>query len=576
MAHKPRKPANIQFGRDEAPPPRVALALAAQQMAFLAALLVVPSLFVRQAQVPASTFFSLAAASLLLCAVTLVVQARQRGLVGSGFFYPVQASTLVLPALMLGVLGPGGPAGAFTMVVVMGLVHWAASFAVERLRSVFTVEVAGLCVLLLGLGLGKMGIAVAFNDAIAYAGFEPATGEELLVGLIAFATMVGCNVWGRRHVKWFATVIGLAAGFAAAVSLDLIAPEAWALIASAPWVFLPTLPVFGLAWDASLIGPYAVTGLILALISMGVQTVAQRFNDANWVRPDLKAIARGLRAEGTGLFFGAVVNGLPQVASGGAVGLSAASGCTSRLLSYWVAGLLAVLALLPKIMALFLALPLQVTGALFLFLSVFTLMSGLQLIASRMLDNRRIIALGAGLVVFVSYELLHAHVSMLPAAFAAVTFTGFALAVATTVTLSLIVRLGVRQRAHEAFSAQGTSLDDVMDFMERQGRLWGVPPDVGRRAQFAAWQAFEILAGQEHVQGEVDIHTAFDEYTYAVTLSYDGEVLTLSDKRPDAEQMLEDDLSEAALAGYLVRRSADAASVSRRGSKAVLRLTFSN
>lgn len=574
MPHTPRKPENLRFWRDEAAPPSVALALAVQQVAFLAALLVVPSLFVRQLRLPTDTFFALAAATLLLSAVTLVLQARRRGPVGSGFFYPVQASTLVLPALMLGVDGQGGLAAAFTMVAVMGLTQWAVSYAVAHLRSVFTVEVAGLCVLMLGLGLGKMGLAVAVNDAIGSSGFLAATPVELGIGLMAFATMVGCSVWGRRHVRWFATVIGLAVGFSAAVALGQVDGAAWTMIAAAPWFQLPTLPVFGFAWDADLIAPYAMTGVILALISMGVQTVAQRFNDANWVRPDLHAIARGLRAEGTGLLFGAAVNGLPQVASGGAVGLSAASGCTSRFLSYWVAALLALLAFFPKVMAVWLAMPLQVTGALFLFLSTFTLMVGLQLVASRLLDHRRVIALGSGLVVFVSFELLQAHVAMLPAGFGALTFTGFALAVAATVLLSLVLRLGVRQRAHQSF-VRDAALDDVLDFMERQGRLWGVPPDVGRRAQFAAWQAFEILAGQATTGREVRIDTAFDEYTYVVTLSYDGAPLRLRETQPDEAAVLSAH-GEQALAGYLVHRLADAASTAQRGPLATLRLTFRN
>ncbi len=576
MPHTPKKPENIRYWRHDAPPPREALGLAIQQVAFLAALLVVPSLFVRQLRLPTDIFFALASGTLLVCALTLVLQARVRGPVGSGYFYPVQASTLVMPALLLGAQGPGGLAAAFTMVAVMGLTHWALSYAVTHLRSVFTVEVAGLCVLMLGLGLGKTGIAVAVNDAIGTSGFEPATGVELGVGLAAFATMVGCNVWGRRHVKWFATLIGLVVGFAGGVAFGLIDAAEHAMIAAAPWFHWPALPIFGFAWDADLIAPYAMTGAILALVSMGVQTVAQRFNDANWVRPDLKSIARGMRAEGTGLLFGAAVHGLPQVASGGAVGLSAASGCTSRLLSYWVAGLLTLLAFLPKVMAVWLALPLQVTGALFLFLSSFTLMVGLQLVASRMLDNRRVVALGCGLVVFVSYELMQTHVGRLPAGFGALTFTGFALAVATTVSLSLLMRLGVRRRSHQAFAARDTSLDEVLDFMERQGRLWGVPPDVGRRAQFAAWQAFETLAAQAGPGQEVRIETTFDEYTYAVTLVHDGAPLVLSESRPDEAQVLDSDDGELVLAGYLVRKLADEVATSRRGRQAALRLVFRN
>ena len=173
--------------------------------------------------------------------------------------------------------------------------------------------------------------------------------------------MVGCNVWAKGLLKLLAPLTGLLVGMA----LSLL---------------LPQLPAFGWRFEAGAIVPYAVTGFALALTSMGTQTIVQRSADADWVRPHLRPLARGVRAEGVAHLF-------------------AASGSASRYLGYWTAALLLLAALVPKLIGAWLLLPAPVMGALLLYLATFTTLSGLQLIASRMLDNRRVLAVGLGLVV---------------------------------------------------------------------------------------------------------------------------------------------------------------------------------
>ncbi len=132
-----------------------------------------------------------------------------------------------------------------------------------------------------------------------------------------------------------------------------------------------------------------MTGFVFALTSIGVQTIAQRNNDKDWKAPDLVSIGRGIRAEGVMHLLASLLNAMPMVASGGAVALASASGNTARTLAYWTGGLLILFSLMPKIIGFWLLIPPAVTGALFLFLSTFTTINGIQLVASRALDARR-------------------------------------------------------------------------------------------------------------------------------------------------------------------------------------------
>src|SRR5690606_3439061 len=147
----------------------------------------------------------------------------------------------------------------------------------------------------------------------------------------------------------------------------------------------------------------------------------------------LRPLARGVRAEGVAHVFAALVNGLPMAASGGAVSLAAASGSASRYLGYWTAGLLLLAALVPKLIGAWLLLPPPVMGALLVYLATFTTLSGLQLIASRMLDNRRVLAVGLGLVVGTGMPLIQAAVQQLWPALTYVMLSGLAAGVCVTV-----------------------------------------------------------------------------------------------------------------------------------------------
>lgn len=312
---------------------------------------------------------------------------------------------------------------------------------------------------------------------------------------------------------------------------------------------------------------------------MGTQTIAQRTSNADWVRPDLRALARGVRAEGVAHLFAALVNGLPLAASGGAVSLAAASGCTSRYLGYWTAGFLFLAALLPHITGAWLLLPAPVTGALLLYLSAFATLSGLQLIASRMLDNRRVLAVGVGLLVGTGMPTIHEAVVALWPDLRFVALSGLAAGVCTSVLLATLFRLGIRQGTRQRFALAHTTLQDVTDFLEQQGKRWGARHEPVRRAEMAGWQVVEALTAHHLVDTafpEIEIETGFDDYVFTLVLRYRGTLLPLAATPPSADELMASAQAELQMAGYLVGRSARHARASSSAGLCVLRLTFEN
>ena len=298
------------------------------------------------------------------------------------------------------------------------------------------------------------------------------------------------------------------------------------------------------------------------------------------MRPHLRPLARGVRAEGVAHLFAALVNGLPLAASGGAVSLAAASGSASRYLGYWTAALLLLAALVPKLIGAWLLLPAPVMGALLLYLATFTTLSGLQLIASRMLDNRRVLAVGLGLVVGTGMSVIQPAIQKLWPALAYVALSGLAAGVCVTVLMSSVFRLGIRQGTRKRFALASTTLDDITEFLESQGRLWGARHEPVRRAELVGWQVIEALTSHHLVAGplsEIEVETGFDEYIFTLIVRYRGGLLPLAKQPPSAEELMASTEAELQMAGYLVSQSAHSARASSNADGlCTLRLTFEN
>ena len=573
-----RKPEHIVYGTDEQPPLQILALLALQQLSFLGVYLVISPLLARQLGLNAEQSMQLISATLIASGLGVGLQTLRYYQIGSGYFCPLQATSSTFAGLALA-KAHGGVGAVFGMVGIVGIAQIGFALLFQRLRSVFTVQVAGLAVLLIGLGLGSFGIKLVLEIDST---LMTAT-EQALLCLLTLGTMIMFNVWSSGYLRLFSAFLGLLVGFLASLYFGAIPQDAWHLLQDAPLFYLPKPMQLGWSITPQSILPAIATGLFLALHGFGALVAAQRFNDADWKRPDVNLIKQGLFAEGLTNVFNAFLNGLPLTSSGGAVSLAASTGCTSRYLAYALALLMVVMAFMPKAIVFWQLLPLPVMGSALIFLAAFTSLSGLQVIASRLLDNRKILALGIGLILGVSYERLQASPYLQSSeTFQHLLFSGVSLGVFVAVVLSAVFQLRNHTRRRKSFDAQHSSIDDVIRFLELQGKSWGARYEVVHRAEYATWQAFEILT--EHGlcdvttanNDKIELETIFNEYTFTVILYYKGKALPISTHAPSHEAMLTDDDAVTQMAGYMLHRLADQVRSRHDGERCELRLLFND
>jgi xanthine permease XanP len=562
-----RKPPGLVYGVDDVPPLPVTLLSGLQHVALIAVNLVYPVIIFRAAGASPETVTALLSVGLCVLGITTFLQANDRGPIGSGYMCPTTfTATYLAPTVLAAKLG--GLPLVFGMTAFAGLVEGLLAPALHRLRALVPVELAGLVILLIGFTAGLVAVRAMLGDPA-----HPPDSEEWLVFTACLALTVGLNIWASGLSRMLCALIGMTCGYAVAAVFGVLTAADFAPVSRAAWVALPDLQAPSWSFDLGLAVTFAIAALAAAMKALGTLTVCQRTNDADWVRPDTARNFRGVLADSAGSIVSGAMSGVGINTSTPSVGVASATGVTSRVVAYAVGGIFLVLALTPKIAALLAVMPRAVMAAALLFCACFIVVNGLQVVTSRLLDSRRTIVIGMGLLAGAALEAVPAIA--LGATDATRSVLGSSLVFGTVVAfvLNLFFRLGVRQTVNLPIDPAAYDPAHVEAFLRRQGGVWGARADIVNRATFGACQLVEAVIEHGHVDGAMELEASFDEYRLDIRIHYRGEALPFPQVRPTLAQIQEQDGSRQ-LAGFLLRRNADRIRSDQQGARAVVWFHF--
>ena len=554
-----KKPDNIEYGLHDRPPKQIAVLLALQQLSFLSVYMVVSPALARALNLDFEQSLQLISATFLASGIGVMLQAMGRFGIGSGYFCPLQNTSATFGALIIAGMA-GGNGAVFGAVGLMGLSQIIFGYIFSKLRGVFNIQIAGLAIMLMGLMLGQRGLGTILSG-------PDNSGPSINDFYICAGTlipMIAANVSRFRYLKLFSAFIGLASGTIISFVLGAIPLDHLSEFDPATHNYLPRPDQIAWSLHAESITPVLVSGLFLALHGFGALALAQRFNDADWKSPNMHLIRRGITAEGLTNIIGSFLNAAPITSSGGAVTLGAATGCTSRIVAFWLGGIMIFLAFAPRFVILVDALPDAMLGSAMIFLSCFTTMAGLQIISSRLLDNRKILTLGSGILLGISYEPLKELIhGVIPESFKAFFFSGIGVGVMSAVLLSMVFRVFAHKHEKKIFNAAHSSFDEISSFLQREGRSFGAQAGSVKRAEYATWQAFDILLHHDLLDAAEDenpticVEAILNEYHFNIVLSYRGILAPLALRPPTQDQLIHDETGVLQMAGYLLRKLAD-------------------
>lgn len=563
-----KRPEGFAYWIDEVPPPGVTLLSALQHVSLGCILLPIPLAIAREAGLSPERTVDLIAVSMIVLGITAILQVLRRGPVGSGLLAPSSFTGAYLGPSILAVKS-GGLALAFGMTVFAGLVEALLSRLLRYLRPFLPPEIAGFVVVLVGVAVGSLGVRYVLGPDPA----APATARDLAVSAVTLGLMVGLNVWGRGAPRLFCALVGIIGGYVAAALLGVLGEAEFARVIASGVFGAPAIGTIGWAFDAALVVPFAIAATAACLKTVGDLTMCQRLNDADWVRPDLAGVARGTLANAIGSVLAGAFGTSGLTTSSSNIGLAGATGVTSRRVG-WVTGIIFIaLAFMPKFAGLLAIMPQPLMGAALMFVAAFILVSGVQIIAARLLDVRRTFVIGLSFMIALAVDISPRYFATLPAAIQPLVGSSLVAGMIVAIALNLVFRIGARkvQRLTIAADADPAALGR---FMDACGASWGARRDVIERAKFNLLQSIETLFAHAVATGPLLAEASFDEFNVNVRLSYDGAPLELPDRRPTDDEIIESAEGERRFAGFMLRRLADRVSATHRSGRSTVTFQF--
>jgi xanthine permease XanP len=545
-----KKPAGLIYGLNETPPPTIIALNGVQHVGLIAINLVYPVLIFRAAGVPADTIGNFLGLGMLVLGIATFLQVSRVGPVGSGFMCPATfTATYFVPSLLAA--KAGGPPLVFGMTVFAGILETALAPLLNRLRAIFPPEISGLIIVMIGLSAAISGLrSILAPDAI------PVSAAEWWVAGITIASMAILNIWGKGALRMLCALIGLVFGYIAAAWLDLIGANV-AAVSKASWIGFPHISDIAWSFDLAIALPFAIAAVAAAMKAAGTITMCQRINDANWVRTDMTSVTRGVLADGLSTTLSGAFGGTGTNTSTPAVGLSQATGVTSRVVAIAVGAIFILLGIVPKLTALLAIMPRSVMLPALLFTIAFILINGLQVLTSRLFDARRTLVIGSALIVGVSIEAFPGIAAAAPPSIAPIIGSSMVAATVAALALNLVFRIGVRKTARLTLEHGEVDHQKIQDFFETQAAVWGARPDVAKRATFGVLQLIDVVVEEFWTGGPITIEASFDEFNLDVRVVYQGHPPPLPDRRPTNDEIMESEQGARMLAGFMLRRNAD-------------------
>lgn len=384
--------------------------------------------------------------SLVISGIATFVQCKKIGPFGAGLLIVQGTSFNFVGPLSAGsaaMVASGIPAqqvmsAVFGVVIAGSFIEMSVSRILPFISRMITPLVTGIVVLLIGLTLIKEGLVSMGGGYVSMGqGGSFASPQNLVLSCTVFALIIVLNRVNITWVRSSAIILALAVGYVMAGfmgRLDFSGFEHSALFA------LPRPLHFGLSFSWSLFIPLIIIYLVTSLEAVGDITATSKISGEPVSGPLwMKRIKGGVLVNGANSLLAGFFNTFPSSVFAQNNGIIQLTGVASRYIGLWIAGILVVLGLFPKIAALIQAMPEPVLGgaAMIMFGSVAA--SGINILSSITLDRRALLIIAIALSVGVGVPQVPAFVSHLPVFLADIMKSGLAAGGITAIILNLLL-----------------------------------------------------------------------------------------------------------------------------------------
>lgn len=526
------RPPGLEYSVDDKPPFFKLLLVSLQQVLLLMIPLIMVIIVVKQAQQSHHVMQSIVSLSMIALALAAVLQAQRKGPLGSGLLAPSVSSAIYLQASLTAVALGGLPL-VFGMTILAGAVEAVFALVIHRLRVLFPPIVVAVIVVAVGIQLGLVGTRELLDEGLNLAG--PDLLKHVAVCALTVGVMMGLAVWGRGLFRLLATLIGLVMGTVIALLAGFGDPGLLAEVSHAPLVGLPSFSHLSYSFDGSLVAAFIICGVASGLRAIGAITTCQTISKEEGKPIDFASVRRGVAADGVSCSLSGVLGVTGTSVAPSLVGLSEATGVTSRIVAYAVGAWLLFFALSPKLAALFMALPQNVMGSVLVFTGSLILMAGIKLMSSRKLELRDTLIVGVPLLLGLNRSINPDYFQNLPQALHAITDSLLTVTTISAILLNLVLRIGQKGADVLIINPDENAPLKLKDALVRDASRWAVPERLVKRAGETLLKVETLIQEENLADGPVEVRLEYDTVSFYVELQYSGDPLMLASQRPPSE-----------------------------------------
>lgn len=389
---------------EDRPSPWVACYAALQHLLSMFVSLVTPSIIICNAMnLNAADTRYVVSMALIVSGVSTFIQARRFGPVGSGLL-AVQGTSFSFLGPLITAGSAGGLALVFGLCLAGSFVEMIASRAIPYVRRVLTPVVSGVVVTLIGLTLIEVGIEYcAGGDRARAAGNYGAPQHLLLAAFVAFVIVI-LNSRSRGWIRMSAIAGGLVAGYAVAWPLGLVE---FSSVRDAGWVTVPHPLRYGLDFEWSYFVPIVLVYLVTIVEACGDMTATSHFSGEPTSGPRyMRRLSNGVLGDGVNSMVASLFCTFPNTTFSQNNSVIQLTGVASRYVAYYLAPMLILLGVLPKVAGLMASVPEAVLGGASLVMFGAIAAAGIRIMTLEPLNRRTtlIIATGLGVGMGITFE----------------------------------------------------------------------------------------------------------------------------------------------------------------------------
>ena len=400
----PHPPANheLLYEADDRPSLPLTLGLGMQNTALnLATVVLTPTILITIAGQSDAYLNWAVFAALIVSGLTTIVQSVRFGRLGAGYLL-VMGSTAAFLAVSVSAIERGGPALLAALIIVASFVQFLLGSRMAALRRIFTPTLAGTVLMLIPVSIAPIvfGKLIDVPETAA-----PAAAPVTALVTLAAAILVALRLTGIWRL--WAPAIGLVSGSLIGAAFGIYDLDR---VAAAPWIGLPDFsayPGIDLRFDAAfwaLLPGFIIVTLVGAMDTLGDTIAIQR---ASWRKPraiDFRSVQGAINADGLGNLLSGIAGTVPNTTYGNSIAVVEITGVAARRVGVCVGLLFVVLAFLPKILAVVIAMPGPVAGAYLAVIISLLFVFGIKILINDGLDYRKSMIVGFAFWVGLSFQ----------------------------------------------------------------------------------------------------------------------------------------------------------------------------